>query len=630
MSTHDRSGRTLALARQHIEAAQYMTSEQRFADAHAQWRDALALLETLPSLPPEAQRAWMRAGLCSQRVGEPERALDELARAVSLARAPGLAKELAVSLGHLGTLLAQRGAASEAAAAWHEAIDVAESLQEPAIVYTLAGNLGRLALGRGDFDAAEQAFRRALAAAEGDENDAERGAWENALGELLRARGLEHDADACFERAFDAAQRGGDIGLMALTLANRGNLARARGNLETAQSLLGASYNLAAVTGDGPAIARAHANLGNLAVTRGGLDEAQRHYVQALALDKRHGQAEAVLGGLVNLGSLRVLRGDLEGGLKHYREALDKLPARGATRTASDLEALTGQVLGRMGRLDEATAHFTRALAFARDSAYPGAEARLAMNLAAIDFARGDVSRALAGHLAALQALAAGPVSDLVTAHLVVADCALAAARFDLAASHLAASGRLLGIVDAHEPEDNDQHETTDDAYRSKREYLDFQSMKARLAVVTHRSPEALDALRAAADALMTAGRNAEAHAERLALLEVSADLPDAPSLAEEGLRFAEKSKLEPLALDFGSVLALLRRDPPEHVAALASRADGLGLGLLALRLRRREVSLRVAHGRLDDARTLAHQLIDMARDKGALAELRALEEALP
>ncbi len=621
MSPPTRAERTLALAQQHVEAAQYMTSEQRFADAHEQWHLALGLLQEVGHTK-EQQRAWMRAGLCSQKVAEPDRAASEFTRAIELARAPGLERELAISLGHLGTLLAHRGLSADAAAAWQEAVMVAEGLEEPAIVYTLAGNLGRLELGRGDLDRAESAFRRALSAAERDDNDAERGAWENALAEVLRARGLERDADPHFERAFQAAQNGGDIGLMSLVLANRGNLAKAMGNLETAAHLLQASYNLASVTGDGPAIARAHTNLGNLAMLQNALDDAQRHYTQALGLDKRNGQTHAVIGSLVNLGSLRVTRGDLEGGLKLYREALDKLGPLQSPRMTADVLALIGQVLGRMGDLEAASDHFTRALAAARTSSHSAAEARLAMNLAAIDFAHGEVTRALEGYRGALTLLEAhGEATDLLTGHLVTAECALAAHELDLAERHLEAAYKLLR---AHAPESDEGDEHHD---HSMREYLDFQAIRTRLAWTRSRSNEDREHFSASIDALRQAGRMADAMGERLALLERLPENEGAKTQAEEGLRWAEKARLETMQLDFGSLLVLLERGEPEALSKLAVRAREKQLHLLALRIERRRVALLISRGERPDAEGLAHTLSAEARTRGALAEVHALEE---
>jgi tetratricopeptide (TPR) repeat protein len=627
MSLPTPAERSLALAEQHVEAATYMTAEERFAEAHDQWHKAATLYEE--AADPEGQRlAWQRAGLCSQKLGEPDRALDELARSVTLSRVPGAERSLAIVLSHIATLFAQRGDAIEAGESWNEALALATALHDHALVSAIAGNLGRLQMNRGAYDDAEAAFTRARDAAIQADDLAGLANADNALGEIARARGDQYAARTLFEKAFDAAHQARDTALMALTLNNLGNALRSLGDLERAESRFRAALAFANVLGDGPSIARTHTNLGNIAAARGDLDEAQRHYTQALSLDKRYKQHHAMLGGLVNLANLRATRGDFTGARKFYEEALDKL-APSSARTIADIETMLGQLEARLGHLDRAQQLFTQAQARATEAQHHAAIARLQMNLAAIDHARGHLTRALKGYRQAVGAIdQTGSPSDRVMAHLVVADAALATDQLDLAAAAVAQAQLRLDAMRIL-----DEDGVPEDA-PPLREALDLGAMHARVAHATAPSAATLTTMESAAEAFMNAGRTGDALGQWLSIFD---DLPDRDDLVDrpdhvtrldEGLTWARKQGLEPLALELESLHALATRAAPESLDPLHNRVTTLGLGLVALRVARRQVSLLIAHTRLDEAATLAEHTLSQAHELGAAAEAKRLEAA--
>lgn len=629
MAPPTRAERALALANQHAEAATYMTAEERFGEAHAQWLKAAALHEEASD--PDGERlAWMRAGLCSQKLGELDRAADELSRSIQLARVPGGQRPLAIALSHLATLLAQRGHITDAAERWHEALTLAAAESDPPLIAAIATNLGRLALGRGDLDEAEAAFSRAREAADRGQDDAGRAAADNALGEIARERGDHHAARALFDSAFDRAHAAGDTALMALTLNNLGNALRSLGDLERAETRFQAALAFANVLGDGPSIARTHTNLGNIAMARGELDAAQRHYTQALTLDKRYKQHAAMLGGLVNLASLRATRGDLAGAKKLYAEALDKLSPISAARIVADIETLLGQLEARMGHLDRAESLFLQARSRAEESGHGAALARLTMNLAALDHARGDLGRALDGYRRAVSLIEQhGSPSDRVMAHLVVADAALARNLPDLARAAVE-QARLR--LDALRPATGDGETPTENDEAPLRETLDVGAMKARVDFARAPGPETLAAMEAMTEALMDAGRTGDAVAHWLVLCDEERELdarPDRLERLRENLAWAKKADLEPLALELQSLELLASRAAPEALDPLVSRLEALQLGLAALRVGRRKVSLLLYADRPAEARALAASLRQAALARGADAEALRLEALL-
>lgn len=614
MSPVSRSERSLALAEQHVEAANYMTAEGRYAEAHAQWHHAATLYEEAAYREGQGL-AWMKAGLCSQKVGENIRAADELAQAIALARAPGTERTLAIALSHQATLFATSGQTVAAAEGWNEALSLANELNDNELIGAVANNLARLMLERGELDQAERAFGQARLASERADDLVGLAAADNALGEIAKQRGDHEAARELFERAFDSAHVSGDTAAMGLALNNLGNALRQLGDLERAEQRFQSALAFANVLGDGLAIARTHTNLGNIAAARGQLDDAQRHYLKALQLDKRNQQHQATLGNLVNLANLRATRGDFAGAKKFYEEALAKLPA-GAARTRADLGTMLGQLEGRLGHLDQAEALFKDALRQAETSQYQAAIARLSMNLAAIAHARGDLVAALDGYRRAVGLLDqhANP-SDRVMGHLVVADIALARNIVGLAEAAIQEASRRL---DTMRGEDEG----------ALREALDVDAMKARVTFAKTPSDQTRADMEAAIERFMEAGRVADALGQQLALYDEDLEegtLETRLPRIREGLAWAQKQNIDPLVLELTSLEALASHASAETIAPLTNRARELGLKLVALRLERRRAALLLHQGQHDAAQTLIAELITTAKTLGAEAEVLRL-----
>lgn len=617
--------RALALGEMHLEAAQSMIVERRFAHAHRQLE--LAAEQFAEANERDLERhAWERAGLVSQRLGAMDRSTEELLRAIALARVPGLERELAVSLSHLGTVLAQRGLPGEAAASWHEALELAEGGGDLELVAAVAGNIGRLELGRGALEGAERAFLRALAAAEEIGDEPEQGALENALGELERARGDLGRAQMRFESALRIAQRAHDTGASALAFANLGNIARVGGHLQRAETLFEASLRLAEAVGDVPAIARSLTNLGNLAAARGQSAEARRRYVRALELDRQSGQAQAVIGGLVNLANLEVLEGHLGAARERFIEAIDKLRPLRSPRTMSDVLLLLGQVEARLGHLGAAEQAFAQALDLARQASHRPGEARLRVCLAALDHARGHVRRALGAYREAVQALEAeGVASDIALTHLTVADCALAAGELDTAEAAVKLAEDLL----AHLAAEGGARQDADEA-PAPREALDVQAMQARLALSRGEAAARERAL-AVASTLEAAEREVDALHLELVVADERREPVEDGALAEAIAERARALALEPLTLDAESLAHALAppsagREAVEALERASARAAELGLGLLHARVRRRLVEVLLARGEREAAEDVRSAALAWARGEGALEEAARLE----
>lgn len=620
-----------------------MEASHRFEQAEQQLELAIACFADAGNA--EAERdAWLRAAQVARKQGKLEAASDALRNAVALARVPGLTRELALALGHLGMNEAQRGQPIEAAVAWHEAVELAEGLSELRMVAAIASNLGQLELGRGAIDEAERAFRKALAAAIKDDNAAERGAAYNALGEIARARGDLAMAQRHFEDALASLSNSRDVGALGLTYANLGNIARVSGNLERAQRFFDTSLRMASHVNDHAGVARAQANLGNVAAARGALSEARGHYQKGLALDRKLGNVQAVIGGLVNLASLLVVEGRLDEARKHFSEASATLRpgpgmrGTGNLRTLADVLLLRGQVEARLGSLPDAEALFVEALEHARVAGHRSGEARLRLCIAALAHARGHVAKALAAYREAVVAIEAeGVAGDIATAHLVIADCALAAGDVAAAATAVAAArARVIasmaasaGLATAEEegPRSGRLSRKAMVEVTSPRELLDVEAMAARVAMVAAGADARPAALAQAAE-LRAAGRRVDALALELAVADDGRVPHEDVVLARSVAEAARELGIEPLALDAETLAAAFEGTDGalSAIEAAHERANALGLGLLAARVRRRQVALLARLGLRERAETLRALALSWAQAEGAGAEAMRLE----
>jgi len=604
MTASTQTERTMMLAEMHTDSARDMTLDGRADDALVQWLKAIALYEELGAREHE-QDAVLEAAKLAERTGHHQRAFDLFQRAVELARVPGSEGELGTALAHLSRVAIASGHLAEGIAHAHEAMAIGDQIDEPRLVASTGLTIAQLELGRGELDAAEENLERTQRAFEAAGDESGVGHAHNLRGEILRAQGDLPAAAAAFEVALKTFMGKGDVRGLALAMANQGNIARMSGDLDGAESLFQGSYELAVGVGDVPAVARALTNLGNIAAARGELAKARADYEKALVYDRKHGQTKAVIGGLVNLASLAATQGRLADAHAAYLEAFDALRPLRSARTSADVLAMVGQLDARMGRLAEAERHFAEARVLAQQAAHTLALARLDISDAAMIYARGDVTRALAAYRAAAPRLeAVGGAGDMATLWLVIADASLMARDLDGAQAALDAAASRLSAGDA-------------------REQLDIAITRARVALASDLG--AADDLRTIAEQLDSAGRPIDALTARLAALEIGPTPDDAP-MATALKEAAERLALAPLLIEAQSAWLAASGGDPNAVEALVAEAEALELGLLALRTRRRWAATLFRAGQDEAARRVRDDAIARAHRSGALLEAERLE----
>ncbi len=592
-----------------------MEEAHRFDDARRQLALALTLIVDAGDTNSERD-TWIKVAQVARRQGQLADAAEAFSNAIALARVPGLEHELAVALGHLGVVEAQRGQPVEAALAWHEALALADGMGAPHMVAPIATNLGRLELDRGDLDEAERVFRRALAAADDADDNAERGAVYNALGEIARARGDLAEARRLLDLALKFTQYTRDVGALAATYANLGNIARATGNLAQAERFFTTDMRFCVAVGDMPGMARAHANLGNVAAALGQVAKARDHYEKGLVLDRKFGLAKSVLGGHVNLASLLVIEGRFAEARVHYDAAVTQLRPMRSPRTLSDVLMLRGQLEARMGELATAAVTFVEAQEQAFVAQHRVGRARIALCIAALDHAKGDITRALAGYRETVADLEVeGVVSDIVMATLAYAECAIAAGDDALVEALIAKANARLG-----------KGARQGKGEGPAREHLDLEMLAVHANLARHGLLARDGAL-----ATLNALREAERTTDALSLALVIADAGEAPEddrrLADEVAARGRELGLEPLVLDAEAIVASSTHDLAT-LERVHMRAQELQLGLLVARIRRRMIAA-LAHTDVAKAQALRDEAIRWARAHGVMSEVTRLEGLL-
>ena len=142
-----------------------------------------------------------------------------------------------------------------------------------------------------------------------------------------------------------------------------------------------------------------HNNLGAVLELKGDLAGAERHYLTALKLrESMPGfQTEARFALLLNLAGLADRRGDADAALDLYQRAEASLPSSSRVARAQ-LDNNVGTLLYRLGRLPEAQARLTAALAALAPGGNPLLLASLQHNLGTIELQMGQLDAA-ATHL---------------------------------------------------------------------------------------------------------------------------------------------------------------------------------------------------------------------------------------
>ncbi|MGD2216951.1 MAG: CHAT domain-containing protein [Gemmatimonadales bacterium] len=255
---------------------------------------------------------------------------------------------------------------------WERSLTLCRALEDTAGQAAVLGNLGAGYYALGDLERALRYHERALELALAAADHRTRG---NALGNIAslhKDRGAFAEAAEYYERALEARELTGDRRGKAADLNNLGLVREALGDLQGAEEHFRRALELNRHDGRERAAANNLTNLANLATRRGHYDEALDLYNEALALRVKTGDRQGEALDLQNLGLLHLSWGDYPAALQSLQASLAILEELGITIWRAEVRADIAAVYTAMGKLQDARAGLTQAIAEAGGAAYLG------------------------------------------------------------------------------------------------------------------------------------------------------------------------------------------------------------------------------------------------------------------
>ena len=348
----------------------------------------LANLSVRRSAFDEAQN-WITHGRAAlQRVGDPERTLSTL-------------------LDNEARMFYRQGRYEQAAATYERTIEVRiQAYGDPSdpLAATL-DHYGSTLRALSKLDEALQVHERALTMLEAihGPQHPEVGRASGNLGHALSRLGREEDALVAYDRALSILRAG--IGPehsdVAAVLASRGSTALALGDIDQARADLTRALEIESMhtQPDDPARGIPHNNLGNVELQARNFEQAEYHYRRAYELYVAGWGAEHPYASVAYLNLARVAgaRGDPALAVQRYEDALSRLEAShpsGHLNLGMACNNLATELV-ELGRLDEAEAHFRRALEIMK-AQLPSDDGRAdfpQQGLANVAFLRGEPER---------------------------------------------------------------------------------------------------------------------------------------------------------------------------------------------------------------------------------------------
>lgn len=494
---------------------------------------------------------------------------------------------------------------------------------------------------------AAAALRESLELGERLGDDLVIGAMAGELGELELNRGATAEAQRLLELASGAFGRAGRTEAQAGTALALGDIARASGDLEAAETRYREALHIYGHARHVVGNARALASLGHLSRDAGKLVEAEHLYDASLTMASFIGDREGIACAVQNLGNLAASRGDLPLARDQYESALDLYMELDDAQSVAGLRVNLANLLATEGHLEEALAAYGIAIEALEQVRAARAVVDVRCLIGQLEARLGRLERAEAAFLEAKRqadALAYGPAQARLGVNLAaigyargdihagVAGFAAGAAHLerlerpsDAATTWLVAADALLAAGRSAEAEEAVARARglLGDEEEGQREQLDCDWLAARVAFSRGASVETREDLLALADRLALAGREADSLSARLAVIDrgLSPEL-DQP-LADAVTRAALALAVAPLALDAESAALALEGAPSDADVARARviAASAAASGLALLRLRAERRLARVLERAGHAAEALTVRAAALARARSMGAE---------
>jgi CHAT domain-containing protein/Tfp pilus assembly protein PilF len=259
-----------------------------------------------------------------------------------------------------------------AIALWERSLTLCGALSDDACQAAVLGNLGAGYYALGDLERALRYYTRSLelAVAAGDHRT--RGNALGNIGSVHKDRGEYATAAEYYKRALEVRELTGDRRGTAADVNNLGLALSGLGDVTGAEQYFQRALELNREAGRDRAAADNLTNLANLATRRGRYDDALDLYNQALALRLETGDRQGEALDRQNLGLLHLSWGDYPEALRSLRESLALLEELVMPVWGAEVRADIAAAHVAMGRLTDARADLTQAVAQAGGDEYLG------------------------------------------------------------------------------------------------------------------------------------------------------------------------------------------------------------------------------------------------------------------
>ena len=207
---------------------------------------------------------------------------------------------------------------------------------------------------RGEYAEAEAHYEQALGTSEAAHDQSSIGVYRHQLGLIAYYRKDYDAARAHYEHAIDALQQVPDHSGVATCYGRLGQVAHAQGDFDRAALLYQRALDLDEQIKDREGMATDHHRLGLLAQDRGDYEAARSHYEHSLALDEQLEKGAGIATNRYQLGTLAELQGDFHRALDDYVIARDVRLQLGHHEGAAPTLTRICNVLGNLGRYQEA------------------------------------------------------------------------------------------------------------------------------------------------------------------------------------------------------------------------------------------------------------------------------------
>ncbi len=308
-------------ATQAMERARAAISRRRLNEALSEFTAAAEMAAKVPDCEQTCSNAWREAAEIRMRLGQWDRAVEDVLASRDVAANLGDERLLAEAENLLGVIEYERGNWHEASRRYGVAREHAGTIGDERLLVEIETNEGLLWTALGDRQRATESLDWALSRFEELDYDNCGPRLLSNMGTVLAGLGRIDEADALFDRAVDKCKRRLDLYLGAKVMLNRARLALDQGDLIRAHTLAKTVQSFCEWFSSNSLEAETVFVLGSIAGRMGEFAEAEKSLKRALEMcaDGRAPNCEAEA--WAELGELLIGQDRSQEALEAWREA---------------------------------------------------------------------------------------------------------------------------------------------------------------------------------------------------------------------------------------------------------------------------------------------------------------------